>query len=283
MAIIARIFASARGARLRASLCLPLAALPLGACAGLDQMTAAPAVNIAAPPSDESALRHMSETLGRRYDRNPADKETVIAYAAVLRKLQQYAQAAAVLQREAARTPEDLEVLAAFGKALSDSGRLQEAAEVLSRAHTPERPNWSVLSAQGAVADQMGDHKRAQEFYEAALKIAPDEPSILSNLGLSYALSRDLGRAEQTLRRAAELPGADARVRQNYALVLSLRGRFSEAEAVGRADLPRGAAQENVSVVRQTIAQPDTWAEIDKAAAAPLDQRTAALALRPTF
>ena len=58
---------------------------------------------------------------------------------------------------------------------------------------------------------------------------------MLSNFGLSYALSRDLVRAEQTLRRAAASPNADAKVRQNLALVIGLAGPFRG----GRNDGPR--------------------------------------------
>ncbi len=278
MAIIARILAFARGAAPCLALCLPL-----GACVTLDPSAEAPRIQSAAAlPADESALRQLSEKLGRRYDSNPAERENVIAYAAVLRKLQRYPQAAAVLQREAARMPDDLDVLAAYGKALADAGRLNEAADVLSHAHTPERPNWSVLSAQGAVADQLGDHKAAQDFYEAALKMAPDEPNVLSNLGLSYALTQDLARAETMLRRAVDLPGADARVRQNYALVLSLRGKFRAATSTTQRDLSDEAALQNVTAIRQSLVQTDTWAQLAADRPRKPPARTAVLTLRPT-
>jgi Flp pilus assembly protein TadD len=155
-----------------------------------------------------------------------------------------------------------MKVLGAYGKALADAGDFRQAAEVLSRAHTPDRPDWTILSAQGSVADQMGDHETARGYYEAALKIRPDEPSVLSNLGLSYALSRQLSKAEETLREAASQPAADARVRQNYALVLGLEGKFAEAEAVSRRDLSPADAAANIASIRQMISQSDTWREI---------------------
>ena len=108
----------------------------------------------------------------------------------------------------------------------------------------------------------MGDHETARGYYEAALKIRPDEPSVLSNLGLSYALSRQLSKAEETLREAASQPAADARVRQNYALVLGLEGKFAEAEAVSRRDLSPADAAANIASIRQMISQSDTWREI---------------------
>ena len=80
----------------------------------------------------------------------------------------------------------------------------------------------------------------------SALKLAPDEPTVLSNLGLSYALVKRLDDAERTLLDAAAKPKADARVRQNLALVLSLRGKFAEAEAALRQDMP---AEEAAAVI----------------------------------
>jgi Flp pilus assembly protein TadD len=189
-----------------------------------------------------------------RYASMPDDRDTALGYARALRATDQTPQAAAVLQQAALRTPNDPEVLAAYGKTLAEAGRLQEAAQVLGNAHAPERPDWRILSAQGAVADQMGDPARAQRFYEAALKIVPGEPAVLSNLGLSYALSRRLPEAEDTLRRAAADPRADARVRQNLALVLGLRGRFDEAEAVLARDVGPQAAAETVASMRRTVA-----------------------------
>ena len=226
----------ASAASLRRTLCLALiVTAPLAGCKTLEQPWALASTTdpqkIAALPADEATLRRQAEGLGRRYDSNAEDRDVVLAYAATLRRLQQSAQAVSVLQREAARNPDDLEVLGAYGKALADAGRFSEAADVLSRAHTPERPNWSILSAQGFVADQLGEHRQAQAYYEAALKIDPTQATVLSNLGLSYALSKDLEQAENISRRAAEMAGADERVRQNLTFVLELRGMKQQASA----------------------------------------------------
>jgi Flp pilus assembly protein TadD len=243
---------------------LPLA---LGGCktAGLSSLTAAlgePAPEVM--PTSEAGIRRYTEAWGKRYDANPNDRTAALAYAHGLRASTQYAQAVAVLQRAAIKAPNDFEVLGAYGKALADAGRLTEAAEVLSKAHTPERPNWSILSAQGSVADQLGDHASAQELYQAALKIRPGEPAVLSNLGLSYALSKQLPQAEATLRTAADNPRADSRVRQNLALVLALEGKFKEAEQIGQRDLPPAQAAQNVTAIRQMIAQSNTWRDLQK-------------------
>jgi Flp pilus assembly protein TadD len=206
--------------------------------------------------------RQSAEAWGRRFEAYPDDAQAAIYYARALRATDQRAQAVAVLQQAAIRSPKNLQLLAAYGKALADVGRYKEADEVLGRAHAPERPDWGILSAQGAIADQVGEHALAQRYYEAALKIAPGEPSVLSNLGLSYALSKRLPQAEKALRDADEHPNADPRVRQNLALILSLQGKFQEAEVVLRRDLPPGEVSTALTTLRQMGAQPNRLAAI---------------------
>lgn len=260
--------ASVKRLPIAAGALLALLALP-GCSKSLNDVTGS--IGRSAPaalPNDESALRRFADEWGRKYDANRKDKTVAITYARALHGLRQDAQAVAVLQGLAIQNPEDMKVLAAYGKALADSGRLQEAADVLSRAHTPERPDWSVLSTQGSIADQIGRHEEARAHYEEALKIRPNEPTVLSNLGLSYALSRQLPRAEETLVQAARQPGADARVRQNLALVLALQGKFDQAEEWSRHDLPPIDAAANVATIRQMISQSNTWRDLQVAPAA---------------
>jgi Flp pilus assembly protein TadD len=257
-------------------------ALPLmtGACTtgGLGDLTA----SIAAPsnvlPPTDAGKRQFTADWGRRFEADPGDKMNALNYARGLRALTEYAQAVAVLQQVAVKHPNDLDILGAYGKALADDGRLREAADVLSHAHTPDRPNWSILSAQGVVADQMGDHATAQGYYQAALKIVPGEPSVLSNLGLSYALDKQLDVAEATMRQAVASPRADDRVRQNFALVLALEGKFAEARDLGN-DVPDADAVANASQNRQMIAQSGAARDM-KASVDPTSPRAiAALAL----
>jgi Flp pilus assembly protein TadD len=199
------------------------------------------------------------EALGKRYDADPGNAAVSVAYGRALRGRDQHAQAVAVLESAAMRNPRNTEVLAAYGKALIDVGRFKQAQEVLARAHAPERPDWRILSAQGTAADQLGEHARAQQFYDAALKIAPGEAGVMSNLGLSLALSKRLPEAEKVLRQAAQSPGADERVRQNLALVLGLQGKLQEAESLMKRDLPVQEAQSNVTFLRKTVSQNNSW------------------------
>ncbi|WP_446721521.1 CDC27 family protein [Methylobacterium sp. DCY52] len=205
------------------------------------------------------------EALAERFNANPGDGRAAVAYARALRANDQISQASAVLQQAALRNPKDTFLLGAYGKSLVEVGRYREAIDVLANAHSPAAPDWRILSAQGSASAQLGDQVRAQGFYEAALKIRPNEPSLLSNLGLSYALSRNLDQAEQTLRLAADQPGADARVRANLALVLGLKGRTADAEAILRRDMSPAEAAANVASLRKLAAEPNRLKALSKA------------------
>jgi Flp pilus assembly protein TadD len=220
--------------------------LSLGATSSVGASTAQPT---------EADWRKDMQVYGARYRANPQDANAAIRYAQALRAVGQRAQAAAVLEQSAILNPRNQAVLGAYGRALADNGNYEQALEVLNRAHSPDQPDWRILSVQGAVLDQMGRHPDAQRHYASALRLMPDEPSVLSNLGLSYALAKDLPRAEATLRRAAERPGAEAKVRQNLALVIGLQGRFQEAETIARGDLSPSEAAANVAYLQQMLAQ----------------------------
>ena len=147
--------------------------------------------------------------------------------------------------------------MAGYGRALVDNGNFQQALDVLNRAHSPDNPDWRILSVEGTALDQLGRHDEARRYYGSALKIVPDEPTVLSNLGLSYVLSKDLPKAEEALRQAYASARADARVRQNLALVVGLQGRFAEAEQIVRADLPADEAAANVAYLKQMLNRKD--------------------------
>jgi len=215
-------------------------------------------------PRSDSEWRQSLEVWGKRYRGDTNDSEAAIKYAQALRATDQRAQAVAVLEQASIRNPNDMKTLGAYGRALAEAGNLNQALDVLERAHTPDNPDWHILNAQGAVLDQLGRHADAQTHYSAALKVAPDEPSVLSNLGLSYVLMKDLKHAEVTLRRAVAQPNAAAKVRQNLALVVGLRGNFTEAERIARADLPDDEAAANVRYLREMLTQQNEWKKMGR-------------------
>jgi Flp pilus assembly protein TadD len=225
----------------------------LGGCqtAGMSDVTGSLGSKAEAQPDADP--RRTTEVYGDRYRANPKDADAALRYGQALRVTGQRAQAVAVLEQAIIAHPGDKPLLAGYGRALADNGNFQQAFDVLARAHTPDNPDWRILSVQGTALDQLGRHDEARRYYASALKIVPDEPSVLSNLGMSYVLSKDLPKAEEALRRAYGGANADARVRQNLALVVGLQGRFSEAEAIVRADLPADEATANVAYLKQML------------------------------
>jgi Flp pilus assembly protein TadD len=223
----------------------------LGGCQTMSDITGSISPKTSA--SAEPEARQAVEVTGERYRADPKNAEAALAYGQALRAAGQRSQAAAMLEQATIAHPGNKELLAAYGRALVDNGNFQQALDVLGRAHSPDNPDWRILSVQGTALDQLGRHDEARRYYASALKIAPDEPTVLSNLGLSYVLSKDLPKAEEALRRAYASARADARVRQNLALVIGLQGRFAEAEQIVRADLPPDEAAANVAYLKQML------------------------------
>ncbi|WP_035981932.1 tetratricopeptide repeat protein [Bradyrhizobium sp. STM 3843] len=240
--------------RLLASAALTaLLAAGLGGCQTMSDITGSLGARTSAQPPPPATPQQAVEVYGDRYRANPKDANAAIAYGQALRNNGQREQAVAVLEQATLANPGNKAALAAYGRALADNGNFKLAFDVLSRAHSPDNPDWKLLSVQGTVLDQMGRHDEARRYYDSALKIVPGEPSVLSNLGLSYMLSKDLPKAEEALRQAYASQQADARVRQNLALVVGLQGRFSEAEQIARADLPPDEAAANVAYLKQML------------------------------
>ena len=223
----------------------------LGGCQTMSDVTGS--LGARSQPQPPASPQQAAEVYGDRYRANPKDANAAVAYGQALRANGQREQAVAVLEQATLANPGNKLVLAAYGRALADNGNFKMAFDVLSKAHTPANPDWRILSVQGTVLDQMGRHDEAQRYYDSALKIVPGEPSVLSNLGMSYMLSKDLPHAEQVLRQAYGSQRADARVRQNLALVVGLQGRFAEAESIAKADLPPDEAAANVASLKEML------------------------------
>lgn len=198
---------------------------------------------------------------GSRYNQNPRDVNAAVAYSAALRKIRSNEEAVKVITRAANANPEHHGANLEAGRALVEAGRAFEAVRYLEKAEELNPQDWRTLSAFGVALDQINEHKLARTKYDVALTYAPGSPLILNNKGLSYALDGDLASAKQTLRAAAAARGADARVRQNLALVLALKGEMSEAERLARSDLPPQVADQNIDYYRALANQPAYWQE----------------------
>jgi Flp pilus assembly protein TadD len=253
MSLSPRLFSIRRRLGSVARVVLVVSAASLGGCEDASDITGSIVALAKTSPQSDAELRAAADHWSQLYDNDPGEKTASINYARTLRALARYSEATAVMRKAAIRAPKDREVLAAYGKALTDSGGLGEAQQVLANSYTADRPDWSVMSVQGVVADELGDHARARQFYSQALAIAPGEPDILNNLGVSYLLTKQLSEAEATLRQASASPQADARVRENLQLVLSLKGKYAKGEDIGGHDLLADVAGANPDAARRLL------------------------------
>lgn len=203
--------------------------------------------------------------LAARYQANPKDKATVIYYAAALRSAGQPAQAVSVIEASMGNFPHDPDIALNYAKALTAAGRYDQALNVITDAIRPDAPDWNALLVKGAVLDQLGRNDEARAAYQQAMLIAPNEPSLEANLGLSYAMTNDLTNAELHLRKAASMPGATSKIRQNLALVIGLQGRFDEARALFAKELPPDQVEANMAYIRQLLTQQNRWGAIQGA------------------
>jgi Flp pilus assembly protein TadD len=255
----------ARLVRLAASTLLLAAAVAAGGCANSKLTTGSISKNTSSQSLDAmngQQLLSSRASIGKAYERDSKNKEKSLAYANILRMTGQNEQALAVMRQTAIYHPQDRDVLAAYGKSLAGVGQFDAALDAIQRAQRPEYPDWKLLSAEGAILDQLGRPEEARERYRKAIDIQPNEASIQSNLGMSYMLQGDLKTAETYLAAAARAPGADSTVRQNWALVIGLQGRFAEAEQVARRELSPEQAEANVAYLRSMLAQQNSISQL---------------------
>lgn len=239
-------------------------ALGVAGCANRSITTGSVGPRLSKPieQMNESELGAATDSYGKAYTRDPKNKAVAMAYGKILMMTNRNDQALAVMRKTAIFHANDRDVLAAYGKALAAAGQLEPALDAVRRAQTPEYPDWRLVSAEAAILDQLGRTEDARTLYQKALTLKPQEPSVLSNLGMSYVLSGDLNTAESYMRRAAEAPGADSRVRQNLALVVGLQGRFQEAEQIASQELDPEQAKANVAYLRSILSQQNSWAKL---------------------
>jgi Flp pilus assembly protein TadD len=126
--------------------------------------------------------------------------------------------------------------------------------------------DWRIASALGSAYDQQGLYQKAREQYAKALASDPQNMTVINNLGMSYALEGNLKQAEAELRKADAMPRSksEPKIRQNLALVVGLQGRFDEATALAKEDLPPEQVEENMAYLQKMLSQPNTWQQISQ-------------------
>lgn len=187
------------------------------------------------------------------FRKDPTKLDVTIKFTEALRAIGSHERAIEVLSKAIPVHPASAQLHMVMGRALMSEGRPSEAAEVFYRAATLAPETAAPHAALGLSLDQLERHHDAQTAYATALEIEPDRISTLTNSGLSLALSGELDAAEERLRYAASLPAADARVRQNLALILGLQGRFTEMRAIDP-HAPTRTVEANLETLKSMLA-----------------------------
>ena len=180
-----------------------------------------------------------------------------------LRILGRYEDAERVLLQALREDPKNIDLTEEMAKTLIASGRLREGVVMIEKVSNmqgvdPAR-SARLHSATGVAFDRAEKHAEAQAQYKLALQAQPHNASALNNLGLSYAMAGQLKLAETTLRRALVAPSAGTQVRQNLAMVLSLKGNTDEARRLVGQDLPPSLANQTIGFYGSIADQPDAW------------------------
>ena len=204
--------------------------------------------------------------LAKKWEADPKDVSKGLAYANALESTGQLDEQMAVYQKLVELNPGNATLEGVYGRKLATAGRSKHAAEVLERAAASGKADWRIYSALGSAYDDQGMYAKAREQYQKALASDPQNLAVLNNLGMSFALEGNLKQAEDTLRKADALPRskAEPRIRQNLALVVGLQGRFDEASALAREDLPPDQVEANMAYLKKMLSQPNTWQQISE-------------------
>ena len=172
-----------------------------------------------------------------------------LALGKTLNQMRAYAEAANAWRQALQIDPRNVDALVGHGTTLTGLNqphlalaRFQAALEAAPRGRTPALHN-----AIGVAYDMMGRPEQAQASYRDGLRRDTDNLSLISNLGLSLALQGKYRESIATLERAAALPGARARHRQNLALAYGLAGATEQAAQVARIDLDEQLVMQNLS------------------------------------
>jgi Flp pilus assembly protein TadD len=159
----------------------------------------------------------------------PSNASAMEIKADALAQMGKTEEAAALFQTLLSQNPDSIRANIGMGriKLLTDAS----VAEPLFRRVLRQDPkNLTALNNLGIAQDLLGRHDEAQATYRQALDLNPNLESAVVNLSLSLAMSGRGTEAMQLLGPKARAPEASAKLKQDYASVLSMSGHKTEAE-----------------------------------------------------
>ncbi len=206
-------------------------------------------MNVAANARDAGDPAAAIPLYHRAAQLSPDSPAPWLALGETLNQMTAFAEAADAWRQALHIDPKNVDALVGHGTTLTGLNqphlalqRFQAALDVAPPGRIPGLHN-----AIGVAYDMMGDPDLAQESYRNGLHRSADDLTLVSNLGLSLALQGKYREAIAALRRAADLPGASARHRQNLALAYGLAGFTDQAAQIARMDLDEQLVMQNLS------------------------------------
>jgi Flp pilus assembly protein TadD len=136
-------------------------------------------------------------------------------------------------ERAVQKTPNDAGFRSLLGNAYFAGGRFQSAEAAYKDSLTLFSNQPQVVLKLALVEIALGKSGEALSFLEAGKDVL--DPA---DYGLAVALAGHPADAVRVLEAAARQPGADSRVRQNFALALALSGDWTNARTVAAQDVP---------------------------------------------
>ena len=207
------------------------------------------------------------------YRRDQKDVDAVVGLSRGLRHLQQAREAQSIVLRAIKEAPKDQHLRAELGKIQLALGEPLKAIDSLSRVDAEiQGKRWDIKIAMAIAYDRLGMYEQAERRYHQALELSPENAIVMNNYALSLAQAGRLTEAVGILERAAAMPEATPRMRQNLALLYAMQGDLTLAEQYVRRDMPPNIADQNMAYYRQLRAG---IAVGDKAPPPPIGRSTA--------
>jgi len=153
-----------------------------------------------------------------------------------LNALDRVDEAKSALTKLVAEDPSDLEAVVALGSVLRSRDAFPEAAEAYSRGiesiATPDRRHWMLFYQRGISYERSKQWEKAEADFQRALELYPDHPLVLNYLGYSWIdMGRNLDQALDMVRKAVELRPTDGYIIDSLGWAYYRLGRYEEAVA----------------------------------------------------
>ena len=185
------------------------------------------------------------------YQRDAKVVKVVVGLASSLRHLQQTPEAQAIILRALKDAPKDIDLRAELGKVQLALGEPLKSIQSLSLVDAEiDGARWDIKVALAVAYDRIAMYDQAERRYRQALELSPENPVIMNNFSLSLAQAGNLSEALKILERAAALPEATPRMRQNLAMLYALKGNLPMAEKYVRRDMQTKIADQNMAYYR---------------------------------